>query len=85
MVYSFNVRICRWINAIASGYLLLNGILIFSTFPSSIGGKTGVERQCGYKNLKLLKSIQVVASMVGFGKGTGGINSDGDLHWHGGV
>ncbi len=44
-----------------------------------------VERQCGYKNLKFLKSIQVVDSMVGFGKGTGGINSDWGFHWYGGV
>ncbi|MDP6687843.1 MAG: molybdopterin-dependent oxidoreductase [Acidobacteriota bacterium] len=44
-----------------------------------------VERQCGYKSLKWLKSIQVVDSMVGFGKGTGGINSDWGFHWYGGV
>ena len=44
-----------------------------------------VERQCGYKNLKFLKSIQVVDSVAGFGKGTGGINSDWGFHWYGGV
>ena len=44
-----------------------------------------VERQCGYKNLKFLKSIQVVDSMAGFGKGTGGINSDWGFHWFAGV
>ena len=44
-----------------------------------------VERQCGYKNLKFLKSIQVVDSMAGFGKGTGGINSDWGFHWYAGV
>ncbi len=44
-----------------------------------------VERQCGYKNLKFLKSIQVVDSMAGFGQGTGGINSDWGFHWYAGV
>jgi DMSO/TMAO reductase YedYZ molybdopterin-dependent catalytic subunit len=44
-----------------------------------------VERQCGYKNLKFLKSIRVVDSMAGFGKGTGGINSDFGFHWFAGV
>ena len=44
-----------------------------------------VERQCGYKSLKFLKSIQVVDSLAGFGKGTGGINSDWGFHWYGGV
>ena len=44
-----------------------------------------VERQCGYKSLKFLKSIQVVASMAGFGQGTGGINSDWGFHWFAGV
>jgi DMSO/TMAO reductase YedYZ molybdopterin-dependent catalytic subunit len=44
-----------------------------------------VERQCGYKNLKFLRSIQVVESMAGFGKGTGGINSDFGFHWFAGV
>jgi DMSO/TMAO reductase YedYZ molybdopterin-dependent catalytic subunit len=44
-----------------------------------------VERQCGYKNLKFLRSIQVVDSLAGFGKGTGGINSDFGFHWFAGV
>ena len=44
-----------------------------------------VERQCGYKNLKFLKSIQVVDSMAGFGRGTGGTNSDFGFHWFAGV
>lgn len=43
-----------------------------------------VERQCGYKNLKFLKSIKVVSSFKGIGKETGGINSDYDWHWYGG-
>ena len=44
-----------------------------------------VERQCGYKNLKFVRSIQVVESMASFGKGTGGINSDFGFHWFAGV
>lgn len=44
-----------------------------------------VERQCGYKQLKFVKSIRVVESMVGIGKGTGGINSDVGFHWFAGV
>ena len=44
-----------------------------------------VERQCGYKNLKFLRSIHVVDSVAGFGKGTGGINSDFGFHWFAGV
>lgn len=44
-----------------------------------------VERQCGYKNLKFLRSIQVVDSLAGFGRGTGGINSDIGFHWFAGV
>jgi len=44
-----------------------------------------VERQCGYKNLKFVRSIQVVDTMAGFGKGTGGINSDFGFHWFAGV
>jgi|TARA_B100001013_G_scaffold317939_1_gene226015 DMSO/TMAO reductase YedYZ molybdopterin-dependent catalytic subunit len=44
-----------------------------------------VERQCGYKNLKFLKSIQVVDSIAAFGRGTGGLNSDFGFHWYGGV
>ena len=44
-----------------------------------------VERQCGYKNLKFVKSIRVVDTMAGIGKGTGGINSDFGFHWFAGV
>src|SRR4026208_503655 len=44
-----------------------------------------VERQCGYKNLKFLKSIRVVDSMAGIGKGTGGSNSDFGVHGDAGV
>ena len=44
-----------------------------------------VERQCGYKNPKFLRSIQVVDSVAGFGKGTGGTNSDFGFHWFAGV
>jgi DMSO/TMAO reductase YedYZ molybdopterin-dependent catalytic subunit len=44
-----------------------------------------VERQCGYKNLKFLRSIQVVDSVTSFGKGTGGTNSDFGFHWFAGV
>jgi len=44
-----------------------------------------VERQCGYKNLKFVKSIRAVDSMAGIGKGTGGINSDAGFHWFAGV
>ena len=44
-----------------------------------------VERHCGYKHLKFVKSIQVVSSMEGFGKGTGGINSDWNFHWYAGA
>jgi DMSO/TMAO reductase YedYZ molybdopterin-dependent catalytic subunit len=44
-----------------------------------------VERQCGYKNLKFLRSIQVVDSVARFGRGTGGTNSDFGFHWFAGV
>ena len=44
-----------------------------------------VERQCGYKNLKFVKSIRAVHSMEGIGKGTGGINSDHNWHWYAGA
>ena len=44
-----------------------------------------VERQCGYKNLKFVRSIRVVDSMLGIGKGSGGINSDIGFHWFAGV
>ena len=35
-----------------------------------------VERHCGYKQLKFIKSIEVVSSVESFGRGTGGLNSD---------
>lgn len=44
-----------------------------------------VERQCGYKNIKFLKSIDVVDSLAGLGRGTGGLSSDYGFHWYGGV
>jgi DMSO/TMAO reductase YedYZ molybdopterin-dependent catalytic subunit len=44
-----------------------------------------VERQCGYKNLKFVKSIRVVDSVTGIGRGTGGTNSDFGFHWFAGV
>lgn len=44
-----------------------------------------VERQCGYKHLRWVKSIQVVDSVASFGLGTGGRNSDNDWHWFAGV
>lgn len=44
-----------------------------------------VERQCGYKSLKFIKSIYAVSSMDGIEGGTGGINSDYDWHWYGGA
>lgn len=44
-----------------------------------------VERQCGYKNVKFVKSIRVVDTIAGIGKGTGGINSDAGFHWFAGV
>ena len=44
-----------------------------------------VERHCGYKSLKYVKSIRAVASMVGIGEGTGGVNSDNNWHWYAGA
>ena len=44
-----------------------------------------VERYCGYKNLKFLKSINVVSSIADIRGGTGGINSDNDWHWYAGA
>jgi DMSO/TMAO reductase YedYZ molybdopterin-dependent catalytic subunit len=44
-----------------------------------------VERQCGYKQLKFVRSIEAVASMDAIGKGTGGINSDWGFHWYAGA
>jgi DMSO/TMAO reductase YedYZ molybdopterin-dependent catalytic subunit len=44
-----------------------------------------VERQCGYKHVKFIKSMRVVASMAGIGKGTGSHASDRDWHWYAGA
>ena len=44
-----------------------------------------VERQCGYKNVKFLRSLEVVDSLAGFGKGAGGISADYGFHWFAGV
>ena len=44
-----------------------------------------VERHCGYKQLKFIKSIEVVASVESFGRGTGGLNSDYGFHWYAGA
>ena len=44
-----------------------------------------VERLCGYKNIKFVQSIQVVDSLAGIRRGTGGLSSDFGFHWYGGV
>ena len=44
-----------------------------------------VERQCGYKSVKFLTSIEMVASVAGFGRGMGGLSSDYGFHWYAGV
>ncbi len=44
-----------------------------------------VERHCGYKNIKFLQSIEVVDSVAGIRRGTGGLSSDFGFHWYGGV
>ena len=44
-----------------------------------------VERHCGYKQLKFIKSIEVVSSVESFGRGTGGLYSDYDFHWYAGA
>ena len=44
-----------------------------------------VERHCGYKQLKFIKSIEVVSSVEQYGRGTGGINSDFGFHWYAGA
>ena len=44
-----------------------------------------VERHCGYKHLKFVKSIEAVASMEHIGRGPGGINSDWGFHWYAGA
>jgi DMSO/TMAO reductase YedYZ molybdopterin-dependent catalytic subunit len=43
------------------------------------------ERHCGYKSLKFLKSIHVVANMDGFGAGRGSMVADDDWHWYAGA
>ena len=56
-------------------------------FPLGHGApvRLRVERHCGYKQLKFIKSIQVVSSVEGFGRGTGGLNSDFGFHWYAGA
>jgi DMSO/TMAO reductase YedYZ molybdopterin-dependent catalytic subunit len=44
-----------------------------------------VERHCGYKNLKFVKSVEVVSRIDNIGRGTGGINSDFGFHWYAGA
>jgi DMSO/TMAO reductase YedYZ molybdopterin-dependent catalytic subunit len=44
-----------------------------------------VERHCGYRNLKFLKSVQVVASVEDIGLGKGGLLSDYNWHWYAGA
>ena len=44
-----------------------------------------VERQCGYKSLKFVKSIRVVDSVADVGRGSGGLVSDFGFHWYAGV
>lgn len=40
-VHAPNVRICHWINVVASGYLLVSGVHIFLDFPELYWGHTG--------------------------------------------
>ena len=42
-LHSYNVRICHWINVVASAYLLLSGIHIFLDFPELYWGHTGYQ------------------------------------------
>ena len=44
-----------------------------------------VERQCGYKNIKFIRSIEVVDTLAGIRRGTGGLSSDFGFHWYAGV
>jgi DMSO/TMAO reductase YedYZ molybdopterin-dependent catalytic subunit len=44
-----------------------------------------VERQCGYKHLKFVRSIAVVESVDDIRGGSGGINSDNGFHWYAGA
>lgn len=39
--HSYNVRICHWVNLIASVYLLVSGVHIFLDFPELYWGHTG--------------------------------------------
>lgn len=39
----------------------------------------------GYKNVKFLKTLQVVDSIAGFGRGPGGLGADYGFHWYAGV
>ena len=41
--YSYNVRICHWVNVLAGGYLLVSGIHIFLDFPELYWGHTGYQ------------------------------------------
>jgi thiosulfate reductase cytochrome b subunit len=40
-VHSYSVRICHWVNLIASGYLLVSGVHILLDFPELYWGHTG--------------------------------------------
>jgi len=44
-----------------------------------------VERHCGYKHLKFVKSIEAVATVDEVGRGNGGINADWGFHWYAGA
>lgn len=44
-----------------------------------------VERHCGYKQLKFVKSIEAVATVEEVGRGNGGINADWGFHWYAGA
>lgn len=44
-----------------------------------------VERHCGWKSTKFIKSIKVVASLDGIGRGRGAYWADRDWVWYGGV
>ncbi len=41
--HSYNVRVCHWVNLIASGYLLVSGVHIFLDFPELYWGHTGYQ------------------------------------------
>jgi DMSO/TMAO reductase YedYZ molybdopterin-dependent catalytic subunit len=44
-----------------------------------------VERQLGYKSLKYVKSIEAVASLEGFGDGTGAMVTAYGYSWYAGI